>query len=89
VRIKLSTPPTVESSELKVEGSTFNLQPSTDIAISVHNVSTLRVYPLYAQPSDRLKQSLWYALPKFLRGKPREFYRKFWALRDISFKECE
>ncbi len=44
------------------------------------------MYPLYAQPSDRLKQSLWYALPKFLRGKLREFYREFWALRDISFE---
>jgi lipopolysaccharide transport system ATP-binding protein len=52
--------------------------------ISVRNVS--KIYPLYAKPSDRLKQSLWYALPQFLRGKPRQFYREFWALRDISFE---
>jgi hypothetical protein len=49
-----------------------------DVAISVRNVS--KMYRLYAQPSDRLKQSLWYALPKFLRGKPREFYRESWVL---------
>lgn len=80
-----------ESSKLKVESSVTNLQPSastlqpsTDIAISVRNVS--KMYPLYAQPSDRLKQSLWYALPGFLRGQPRQFYREFWALRDISFE---
>lgn len=44
------------------------------------------MYPLYAQPSDRLKQSLWYALPRFLRGQPRQFYREFWALREINFE---
>jgi lipopolysaccharide transport system ATP-binding protein len=69
---------------LKVQSSTSNLQPVTDIAISVRNVS--KMYPLYAQPGDRLKQSLWYALPGFLRGQPRQFYREFWALRDVSFE---
>ncbi len=54
-----------------------------DIVISVDNIS--KMYPLYAKPSDRLKQSLWYGLPWFLRGVPRQFYREFWALRDISF----
>jgi lipopolysaccharide transport system ATP-binding protein len=91
-RIRLNTLPTVESSKLQtVEGSnsrpaTLNPlhEPVTDIAISVRNVS--KMYPLYAKPSDRLKQSLWYALPKFLRGQPRQFYREFWALRDISFE---
>jgi ABC-type polysaccharide/polyol phosphate transport system ATPase subunit len=63
-----------------VEPSTFN----TDIAISVRNVS--KMYPLYDDPRDRLKQSLWYALPGFLRGQPRQFFREFWALRDISFE---
>ena len=62
--------------------ATPNLQPLTDLAIAVRNVSTLRVYPLYADPRDRLKQSLYYALPSFLRGRPRQFYRGFWALRD-------
>ncbi|HMR68075.1 MAG TPA: ABC transporter ATP-binding protein [Anaerolineae bacterium] len=44
------------------------------------------MYPLYADPRDRLRQSLWYALPKFLRGRPREFYKEFWALREVSFE---
>lgn len=55
-----------------------------EMAITVRNVS--KMYPLYTQPSDRLKQSLWYALPGFLRGQPRQFYREFWAVRDISFE---
>jgi lipopolysaccharide transport system ATP-binding protein len=55
---------------------------NNDVAISVRQVS--KMYPLYAQPSDRLKQSLYYALPGFWRGQPRQFYQEFWALRDVS-----
>ena len=44
------------------------------------------MYPLYADPRDRLRQSLYYALPSFLRGGPRQFFREFWALRDISLE---
>jgi lipopolysaccharide transport system ATP-binding protein len=56
-----------------------------NLAISVKNVS--KMYPLYADPQARLRQSLWYALPKFLRGNhPPEFYKEFWALRNISFE---
>jgi lipopolysaccharide transport system ATP-binding protein len=80
--IDLLTPDqtTIAETGLNVKPSTFN----NNLAISVHNVS--KMYPLYAQPSDRLKQSLWYALPQFLRGKPRQFYREFWALHDVSFE---
>jgi lipopolysaccharide transport system ATP-binding protein len=34
-------------------------------------------YPIYAQPQDRLKQSLF--------GRWRQYHREFWALKDISF----
>lgn len=57
---------------------------SDEVAVAVRHVS--KMYPLYAQPSDRLKQSLWYALPAFLRGQPRQFYREFWALHEVSFE---
>jgi hypothetical protein len=55
-------------------------QISSDIAISVRNVS--KMYPLYAQPSDRLKQSLWYALPKFLRG-TKPAWSAYWAISSL------
>jgi lipopolysaccharide transport system ATP-binding protein len=45
-------------------------------AISVKNLS--KCYQLYAQPSDRLKQFLW-------RGR-RQYFREFWALKDVSFE---
>lgn len=47
-----------------------------DVAISVRNVG--KMYHLYNQPQDRLKQA-------FLWGRKR-LYREFWALRDVSFE---
>jgi lipopolysaccharide transport system ATP-binding protein len=49
---------------------------SSEPAISVKTLG--KCYQLYAQPSDRLKQFLW-------RGK-RQYFREFWALRDVSFE---
>ena len=48
----------------------------TDVALSVQGLS--KCYQIYARPQDRLLQSLW-------RGR-RQFYREFWALRDVSFE---
>ena len=44
-------------------------------ALSVRSLS--KRFELYDRPTDRLKQTLW-------RGR-RQFYREFWALRDIGF----
>ena len=49
---------------------------SSEPAISVKNLG--KSYQLYAQPSDRLRQFLW-------RGR-RQYFREFWALRDVSFE---
>ena len=56
---------------------------SIETAISVRHIS--KMYPLYNNPRDRLRQSLWHALPSFLQSKSRTFYREFWALHNISF----
>jgi teichoic acid transport system ATP-binding protein len=48
---------------------------SSKIAISIKHVS--KCYHMFEKPADRLKQSL-------SRGK-KQFYREFWALRDVSF----
>lgn len=37
-----------------------------------------KCYNIYEKPQDRLKQALW-------RGK-KQFYRQFWALKDVSFE---
>lgn len=55
----------------------------TEIAISVKNLS--KCYEIYEQPVDRLKQSL-YPYCQELFGLPsKQFFREFWALRDVSF----
>lgn len=46
-----------------------------DLAISVKGIS--KRYEIYEKPIDRLKQSLF-------RGR-KQFYKEFWALKDISF----
>ena len=44
--------------------------------IRVQNLS--KCYQMYDRPQDRLKQSLW-------RGR-KQFFREFWALKDVSFE---
>jgi lipopolysaccharide transport system ATP-binding protein len=49
---------------------------SEEIAIAVRNVS--KMYRIYDQPIDRLKQMVW-------RGR-RSFGHEFWAVRNVSFE---
>lgn len=49
---------------------------SSNIAIRVSNLG--KCYNIYDKPQDRLKQTLW-------RGR-KQFFREFWALRDVSFE---
>lgn len=62
----------------------MGLPMSSNIAIQAENISKL--YQLYAQPQDRLKQSILPKLQLLLRRPTRQYYREFWALRDISFE---
>lgn len=48
---------------------------SFNVAISLKNIS--KCYRMFDRPKDRLLQGLW-------RGK-KQFYREFWALRNVSF----
>jgi len=49
---------------------------SSDLAIKVENLN--KCYHIYDKPHDRLKQML-------MRGR-RQYYKEFWALRDVSFE---
>jgi lipopolysaccharide transport system ATP-binding protein len=57
---------------------------SSNSAISVQDVS--KVYQLYNTPSDRLKQFLVPKAKRFFGAEPTNYYREFWALRDINFE---
>ncbi len=49
---------------------------ATDVAVAVTDLG--KSYRIYDRPQDRLKQA-------FFRWR-RQFYREFWALRDVSFE---
>ncbi|MBE7942569.1 MULTISPECIES: ABC transporter ATP-binding protein [Ramlibacter] len=51
------------------------MSSDSDVVISVRNLS--KRYEIYDRPRDRLLQM-------FARGR-RQFFREFWALRDVSF----
>lgn len=55
-----------------------------DVAIRVTNLS--KRYEIYDKPHDRLKQSIMPRL-QHLAGKPqKQYFREFWALKDVSFE---
>ena len=49
---------------------------SSDVAVRAEGLG--KRYEIYDKPQDRLKQTLF-------RGR-RQFYREFWALRDVSLQ---
>ena len=55
---------------------------SSEIAIEIKQLS--KCYPIYAQPRDRLKQFVLPRLKRLLGFPPKQYFREFWALRDIS-----
>lgn len=56
---------------------------SDQIAIKVENLS--KCYHIYNQPQDRLKQAIFPRLQSLTRRLPKNYFREFWALRDLSF----
>lgn len=56
----------------------------TDIAISVQNMS--KCYQIYESPRDRLKQFVLPRIQQFLGKQPKQYFRDFWALKDVSLE---
>lgn len=56
----------------------------SEIAIRVQNLS--KCYQIYDKPQDRLKQSIMPRLGRLLGKSPRQYFREFWALNDVSFE---
>lgn len=55
-----------------------------DIAIRVENLS--KCYQIYDTPRDRLKQFILPRLHHLTGQTPRQYFREFWALKDVSFE---
>lgn len=56
----------------------------TDIAIRVQNLS--KCYQIYDSPRDRLKQFFAPRLQRLAGQTPKQYFREYWALRDVSFE---
>ena len=57
---------------------------NSDLAIRVQNLS--KCYQIYDKPHHRLKQSLYPRLQRFIGSSPKQYFREFWALKDVSFE---
>lgn len=57
---------------------------SSDIAIRVQNLS--KCYQIYDRPSDRLKQFVLPRLAHITGNAEKQYFREFWALKDVSFE---
>lgn len=57
---------------------------SSEIAIRVSNLG--KCYEIYDSPRDRLKQFLYPKIRRAAGWEPRNHFREFWALRDVSFE---
>ncbi len=57
---------------------------SDDIAIKVEGLS--KCYHIYDTPRDRLKQFVMPRLQRFIGKQPKQYFREFWAIKDVSFE---
>jgi lipopolysaccharide transport system ATP-binding protein len=57
---------------------------SDNIAIRVSNLA--KCYHIYDQPHDRLKQSIYPRIQRLAGKQPKQYFREFWALKDVSFE---
>jgi lipopolysaccharide transport system ATP-binding protein len=57
---------------------------SNEIAIKIDGLG--KRYEIYERPGDRLKQFIFPKLQSMLGIGPKQYFREFWALRDISIE---
>ena len=57
---------------------------SDEIAIRVQGLS--KCYQIYNTPGDRLKQFIVPRLHRMLWKQPKQYYKEFWALKEVSFE---
>ncbi|MBZ0072510.1 MAG: ABC transporter ATP-binding protein [Gammaproteobacteria bacterium] len=57
---------------------------ANDCAIRAQNLG--KCYQIYGTPRDRLRQFVIPRLQRLARQTPRQYFREFWALHDVSFE---
>ncbi|MEA9577743.1 ABC transporter ATP-binding protein [Xanthomonas nasturtii] len=59
--------------------------PGPDRPIAIHVESLSKLYHIYEQPRDRLKQFVMPRLQRMVGRAPRRYFKEYWALHDVSF----
>jgi lipopolysaccharide transport system ATP-binding protein len=72
------------NSSASLENDVAAQKGTEEIAIRVSNLS--KCYQIYESPHDRLKQFVAPRLQKFIGRTPKQYFREFWALSDVSFE---
>lgn len=76
---------TIPTGEERVKDKDSRFEPVfDDIAIRVSNIS--KCYQIYDTPRERLKQFIVPRLQGLVGKPPKQYFREFWALKDISFE---
>lgn len=57
---------------------------SNEVVIKVENLG--KCYQIYDAPRDRLKQFVVPSLQRMAGQTPKQYFREFWALKDVSFE---
>src|SRR5688572_13608469 len=57
---------------------------SNELAIKVDHLR--KIYLIYDRPADRLKEFIGRRLQRLIGKPPANYYREFWALKDVSFE---
>lgn len=57
---------------------------SSELSIKVESLS--KCYQIYGHPRDRLKQFFMPRLQRFFGLQQKQYFREFWALKDVSFE---
>src|SRR5690242_6697037 len=57
---------------------------SSEITVKVENLS--KCYQIYDRPRDRLKQFIMPRLRRYAGLEPRQHFREFWVLKDVSLE---
>lgn len=59
---------------------------NVDNPVVIHVDALSKLYQIYDQPRDRLKQALLPRVSRMLGRPPRNYYREYWALHDVNFE---
>jgi len=60
------------------------MSSNDNVAIRISNLS--KCYHIYNKPQDRLKQSILPRIHRLFGRQGKQYYREFWALKDVSFE---